>query len=167
MRQDAWMKKIGDLLRRISGKMRDSSPTYEIPQPVQFERPELDSRPMVLVVDDERVFVDTFAMILDQSGYYPLKAYSGEQALALIEEVRPDLVFADIVMGWVNGVEVAMAVKQRWPDCPVLLTTGHYGNLKLLEPAEAAGYQFEVLARPIHPNDLLAKLAAAIPGRAS
>ena len=104
---------------------------------------------MVLVVDDERVFVDTFAMILNQSGYYPLMAYSGEQALALIEEVRPDLVFADIVMGWVNGVDVAMALKRRWPDCPVLLTSGHYENLKLLEPAEPAGYQFEVLWRPM------------------
>ena len=133
---------------------------------MQLERPEHDSRPMVLIVDDEQVFVDTFAMILNQSGYYPLKAYSGEQALALIEQVRPDLVFADIVMAWVNGVDVAMAVKRRWPDCPVLLTTGHYENLKLLKPAEAAGYQFEVLGRPIHPNDLLAKLAAAIAGAA-
>ena len=144
-----------------------SPATYEAPQPIQLKRPEHDSRPMVLVVDDERVFVDTFAMILNQSGYYPLMAYSGEQALALIEEVRPDLVFADIVMGWVNGVDVAMALKRRWPDCPVLLTTGHYENLKLLEPAEPTGYQFEVLWRPMAPNDLLAKVSATIGGAAS
>jgi len=161
------MKKIGDILRRVSGKMRKSPPTYEVHHPIQLERPEHDSRPMVLVVDDARVFDDTFAIILNQSGYYPLMAYSGEQALALIEQVRPDLVFADIVMGWVNGVGVAMAVKQRWPDCPVLLTTGHYENLKFLEPAEAAGYYFEVLWRPMAPNDLLAKVAAALAGAAS
>lgn len=83
------MTKVGDILPRVSGKMRMSPPTYEIPQPIQLERREHDSRPMVLLVDDERVFVDTFAMILNQSGYYPLKAYSGEQAPALIEEFRP------------------------------------------------------------------------------
>ena len=163
------MARIEDFLRRALGRKKISFPTdeapkpeYKVPEPVQYLRPENDSRPSVLLVDDERVIVDTYAMILDQSGFYPLKAYSGEQALELIEKVRPDVVFSDIVMGWVNGVEVAVAVKQRWPDCPILLTTCAYGNLVLLEPAEAAGYHFEVVGRPVHPNDLLAKIRAMV-----
>jgi CheY-like chemotaxis protein len=130
----------------------DSTAPADIPQ---------EGRRKVLIVDDEPVFVDTFAMILGQFGYQVLKAYSGEQALEILENLRPDLLLADIVMYEINGVEVAMAARQRWPDCIIFLTTGHWGNLGLIEPATAAGFEFHLLGRPIHPRDLMRTFATA------
>ena len=59
-----------------------------------------------------------------------------------------------------NGVQLAMLIRERYPDCRVLLLSGQAATIDLLEEARSLGYIFEVLQKPIPPADLLAKIAA-------
>jgi DNA-binding NtrC family response regulator len=65
-------------------------------------------------------------------------------------------------MPGMNGVEMAMQLKDRFPRCGVLLSSGRVGTWEILESASKKGYEFEPLAKPVHPKDLLAKLERAL-----
>ena len=57
---------------------------------------------------------------------------------------------------------MAVQIRNRFPECGVLIFSGHAGTSDLLETANKKGYVFEVLTKPVHPKDLLAKLESAI-----
>jgi CheY-like chemotaxis protein len=79
-------------------------------------------------------------------------------AVSQAREVRPDIIISDVVMPDISGIEVAIQVRAMLPGCKVLLFSGQAGTNDLLADARAAGYEFEVLAKPIHPSELLAKV---------
>lgn len=112
----------------------------------------------VLVVDDERVIADTLAAILRNAGYDAAAAYDGPGAISLSESCSPDLVITDVVMPGMNGIELAILIKQRYPACKVLLFSGQAATADLLKEARQSGHDFELLAKPVHPTELLAKL---------
>ncbi len=114
----------------------------------------------VLVVDDETRIADTLAAIFRNAGYEAAAAYDGSSALAQCESFRPDLVVTDVVMPGMNGVEMAIQVKQQYPGCKVLLFSGQASTANLLEEARRSGYDFDLLTKPVHPKELLAKLCA-------
>jgi DNA-binding response OmpR family regulator len=122
--------------------------------------PENNHRPRVLVVDDERVIADTLAMILNQSGFEARAAYTGEQALELTLEFRAEMVISDVIMAGLNGIDTAIKIREMLPGVKILLFSGQAATADLLERARAQGYEFEILAKPVHPQDLLAKLRA-------
>ena len=113
----------------------------------------------VLVVDDERVIADTLATILRGSGYEAIVAYNAEDGLRQCAAAKPQLVLADVVMPGMNGIEMAVHIQDRYPGCKVVLISGQASISDLLEDARRRGYDFELLAKPIHPEDLLARLA--------
>lgn len=115
-------------------------------------------RSRVLVVDDERVIADTLAMILNQSGFDAKPVYSGEKALELATEWKPDMLISDVIMADLNGIEVAIRTRALLPKIKVLLFSGQAATADLLEKARARGYEFEILAKPVHPQDLLSRL---------
>jgi CheY-like chemotaxis protein len=121
----------------------------------------------VLVVDDERCIADTLAAILRNAGYEAAVAYDGESALQRCQSVQPHLVITDVVMPGMNGIDMAMRIRQRFPDCKILLFSGVAGSADLLEDARRQGYDFEMLGKPIHPADLLAQVTARAPFPAS
>jgi CheY-like chemotaxis protein len=120
--------------------------------------PENHSRPKVLVADDERVIADTLAMILNQSGFEARAAYSGEKALELAQSYRPDMLISDVIMADLNGIDAAIRIRALLPGIKILLFSGQAATADLLENARARGYEFEILAKPVHPQDLLSKL---------
>jgi CheY-like chemotaxis protein len=115
-------------------------------------------KPKVLVVDDERVIADTLAIILNQHGYDASAAYTGTGAVERARQLSPDLVISDVVMPDMNGIEAAILIRQFLPSCKILLFSGQAATADLLENARAQGHEFEILAKPVHPQDLLAKL---------
>lgn len=119
---------------------------------------ETSQKPRVLVADDERVIADTLAMILNNSGFQARVAYSGEKALELASEYRPDMLISDVIMGGLNGIDAAIKIREILPSIKILLFSGQAATADLLEKARAQGYEFEILAKPVHPQDLLAKL---------
>ncbi len=115
-------------------------------------------KPKVLVVDDERVIADTLAMILNQHGYDALAVYTGAQAVERARELHPELIISDVIMPDMNGIEAAISIRKFLPGCKILLFSGQAATADLLEKARAEGHEFEILAKPVHPSDLLAKL---------
>jgi CheY-like chemotaxis protein len=116
------------------------------------------SKPKVLVVDDERVIADTLAIILNQAGFDASAVYTGNGAVEQAREIRPDLIISDVIMPDMNGIEAAINIRNFLPSCKILLFSGQAATANLLENARAQGHEFEILAKPVHPSDLLAKL---------
>jgi CheY-like chemotaxis protein len=117
-------------------------------------------KPKVLVADDERVIADTLAMILNQSGFQARVAYTGGKALELAAEFQPEMLISDVIMAGLNGIDAAIKIREILPNIKILLFSGQAATADLLEKARAQGYEFEILAKPVHPQDLLAKLRA-------
>lgn len=120
--------------------------------------PESAVKPRVLVVDDERVIADTLAMILNQSGFEARAVYSGEGSLELAATFRPDMLISDVIMADLNGIDAAIRIRELLPGIKVLLFSGQAATADLLDNARKKGYEFEILAKPVHPQDLLNKL---------
>jgi CheY-like chemotaxis protein len=83
------------------------------------------------------------------------------EALDAARAVKPDLVIADVVMPGLSGIDLAIQLKELCPTCKVLLLSGQAQTADLLETARQQGHDFEVLAKPIHPTDLLARIKDA------
>ena len=115
-------------------------------------------KPRVLVVDDERVIADTLAIILNQNGFAATAVYSGTGAIEKARSDRPELIISDVIMEDMNGIDAAISIRQFLPGCKILLFSGQAATADLLEKARARGHEFEILAKPVHPQDLLAKL---------
>lgn len=122
--------------------------------------PQTTSKPKILVADDERVIADTLAMILNQSGFEARAVYSGEKALELAASFKPQMLISDVIMADLNGIDAAIRIREILPNIKILLFSGQAATADLLENARAQGYEFEILAKPVHPQDLLSKLRA-------
>lgn len=119
------------------------------------------NKPKVLVVDDEHVIADTLAIILNQSGFDASAVYSGTEAVERARRITPDLVITDVFMPDLNGIQAAIQIRSFLPRCKILLFSGQAATADLLENARAEGHEFEILAKPVHPQDLLAKLRSS------
>ncbi|RXH53990.1 response regulator [Granulicella sibirica] len=112
----------------------------------------------VIVADDEQIIADSLTLILNRSGFEARAVYSGEAAIEILGNFRPDVLISDVVMNGITGVEAAIAIRTLRPDCKVLLFSGQAATADLLYGARAQGYDFEMIAKPVHPTELLAKL---------
>ncbi len=114
--------------------------------------------PRVLVVDDEELIADSLAMILSLSGFAALAAYSGEMAIQMARSCRPDIVVTDVAMPGINGIDTAIKLREMFPTCKALLFSGHATTEQLLAAARARDQDFELIPKPVHPAELLARL---------
>jgi CheY-like chemotaxis protein len=144
---------IGTAIRRQRGCM---SGTHVYQMPTRHATDLL--RPFIVVVDDEKRIADTLALILDSKGYSAEAAHDGESALEICRRRTPDLVLSDVVMPGMNGIELAIAVSQQFRDCHILLFSGQADTAAILEDAKRQGYDFELIAKPLHPEELVRKI---------
>lgn len=82
----------------------------------------------ILVVDDEELITDSLAGMLAEAPQYELdvyKAYSGSEALELLNEQRFDIVVSDICMPGISGIGLAQKIREKWPLCHVIFQTGY------------------------------------------
>jgi CheY-like chemotaxis protein len=70
----------------------------------------------------------------------------------------PDMLISDVIMAGLNGIDAAIKIRELLPKVKILLFSGQAATADLLEKARARGYEFEILAKPVHPGDLLARL---------
>ncbi len=112
----------------------------------------------IIVVDDEPLIADTLVNILEGEGHDALAVSHGESAVKWAKLVLPDAVISDVIMPGMNGIETAKAIMQSHPACRIILFSGQAASIDLLDKAQAEGYSFEVLAKPINPEKLLEKL---------
>ncbi len=120
-------------------------------------------KPTILVVDDQHLIADTTMAVLNLSGFRAERAYSGQTALQTALELRPDYLLSDIVMPGMNGVDLAMAVRKYLPRTVIVLISGQAGVADLLHEAKMGGYDFDLLAKPMHPEKLTEYLKGKAP----
>ena len=125
---------------------------------IQPEVLPLNGKRRILVVDDEPVIADTLVTILNGNGFSAQAAYDGASALDLVALSPPDLLITDVSMPGMNGIDLAIKVRELFPDCKVLLFSGHAATAGLLNDVIPAGHHFELLSKPLHPRDLLDRL---------
>ena len=109
----------------------------------------------ILIVDDERVIADTLAIILKQAGYDARASSSAEQALELIADWDPNWAILDVILPEMSGIELAILLKTKYPNCRITLFSGQAATNDLLARATASGHSFEVIAKPVHPEAFL------------
>jgi CheY-like chemotaxis protein len=112
----------------------------------------------VLVVDDEQLIADSLAAILNQAGFESAAVYSGADAVREALRSRPDLIISDVVMPDMNGIDALIKIQQALPSCKIILFSGQFEAAELLQHARDSGYDFELLAKPIDPKDIVERL---------
>jgi CheY-like chemotaxis protein len=115
----------------------------------------------VLVADDEYVIADTLKIILARNGYEVAAVYCGAEAIETAKTWRPDLLLADVVMPDMSGIEAAIQIHALLPACRIVLLSGQAATNDLMRDARRDGHEFEVILKPIHPTQLLARLQGA------
>lgn len=139
-----------------------SLPAVAAPAPVLAATPEATlAKPKgrILVVEDNLQVREFTASLLADMGYATCLANDSVSALALLEAGQPriDLVLSDVVMPGVSGIELARTIKRRWPDIPLVLTSGYSQVL-----ADDAQPGVELLNKPYSAEQLLRAFEAAI-----
>jgi DNA-binding NtrC family response regulator len=85
----------------------------------------MNTKPQVLVIDDDAVIGRSFDRVLSRKGYEVSTALTGEEGLKNIESTEYDVVFTDIKMPGMDGLEVAERIKAKCPWTPVVVITGY------------------------------------------
>lgn len=109
----------------------------------------------VLVVDDERAVREGFVFALDGEPYTVDTAASGEEGLEKAERERPDLIFLDLRMPGMDGVEVLRRLKDAHADATIYIVTAFRRDyMEALSKAASEGLQFQVMDKPLEDGQI-------------
>lgn len=112
----------------------------------------------VLVVDDQKDLADTLAAMLSANGCTAKAVYSGADAVTAARTMRPHLLLTDIAMPGLNGLDTAIRIRRFLPTCKVLLISGNAKSVELWQSTRRKGFHFDLLMKPVAPEEMLAKL---------
>lgn len=105
------------------------------------------SKPVILIVDDEEGIRESLSGILEDEGYDILTADSGEEAVRILRETSPDLIFLDIWLTGIDGIKTLQEIKAMKSDVPVIMISGH-GSIELAVKATQTG-AYDFLEKPL------------------
>ncbi len=117
----------------------------------------------VLLVDDEKEFVETLASRLQMRDVEANTVLNGEQALSALEEEEPDVIVLDLRMPGMDGIEVLKKVKESYPNVEIIMLTGH-GSEKDEEIARSLGV-FNYMKKPVDLKKLMSQIKGAFKQR--
>jgi CheY-like chemotaxis protein len=117
----------------------------------------------ILVVDDEKNLTLAMRRLLSAEGYHTDTAGSGEEALEVVKETAYDLIFLDVNMPEMNGLETFKKLKKVTPKSTVIMITGYGKTLKtLVEEAMGLGVR-KVIDKPFKINQITEAIREVIP----
>ena len=116
----------------------------------------VDSRPRVLIVDDEPFISESLSLAFRQQGFEARSAYSAEGALALLKNWQPEIAIVDICLARMNGVDFALRLREAYPDCKLLLFSGRTDSDAVFQDAQEMGLEFASVEKPVQPPVLIA-----------
>jgi CheY-like chemotaxis protein len=111
--------------------------------------------PVILVVEDEMLLRMRAVDMVEDAGYLPVEAVDADEALTILQS-RSDIVllFTDIQMpGSMNGLQLALAVRERWPRIKIILASG---QLKLSQSEIPENSRF--FGKPLDSGDMVAEI---------
>jgi len=124
-----------------------------------------DAQPIrLLLVDDEKSFVDALCKRLARRHVLTTKAYSGKQSIQILKAEDFDVAVVDLKMEDLSGLEVLKIFKLMTPAMPVIVLTGHGSDKTAAECLEAGA--LECLTKPCLIEDLVERIRSAA-GRTS
>jgi DNA-binding response OmpR family regulator len=113
----------------------------------------------VLLVDDEKDFVEMLGLRLEEAGENVTPAHSGQQCLQILEKKEIDVVVLDILMPGMDGIATLKEIKRRFPLVEVIMLTGHGTTESAVKGLKLGAYDY--LLKPAHFGELTAKLESA------
>ncbi len=119
----------------------------------------------ILIVDDERDFVEVLSLRLTDAGHRVKAAYSGKEALSILAETEPealpdiDVIILDIKMPGMDGIETLKLIKAKYPVVEIILLTGHGAVDTAIKGLKSGA--FDYLLKPADFEELTSKVQAA------
>ena len=110
----------------------------------------------ILVIDDDAGVRKAFALALEDTQYMVDAAESGEKGIDMEQNNKYDLIFLDLKMPGLNGVETLRELRKITKDTPVYIVTAFYKEFfEGLKSAEEDGIDFQVLKKPIGSDEIV------------
>jgi len=127
-----------------------------------FESLEMELAGKVLMVDDSQTVLRLMSFFLENEGYETYMASSGEEALAMLEKISPDLVLTDLHMPGINGIELCRRIKltPKTRNVPVVMVTTAKAISRLNEALDSGANDYMV--KPFQRDELLARVRSHI-----
>jgi len=113
----------------------------------------------VLIVDDEKDFVEMLELRLEEVGEKVSTAHSGQECLDRLQQETIDVVILDILMPGMSGIDTLKEIKKHFPIVEVILLTGHGTIQTAVDGMKLGAYDY--LLKPADFKDLVSKLDAA------
>lgn len=105
----------------------------------------------ILIIDDEEGIRDSFQLALKDREYSVAVAASGEEGVQKANNERPDLVFLDLKMIGINGIETLRRLRRSYPDIIIYIVTAfHEEYMHQIEKAQQEGFEFEICHKPLN-----------------
>ncbi|HWO72553.1 MAG TPA: response regulator, partial [Dehalococcoidia bacterium] len=119
----------------------------------------MSAKSVVLVVDDDPAILRLNKLELSGQGFSVLTAEDGEEALAIAEQHRPDIVVLDIIMPNISGLEVMRRLRER-TNIPVVLLSAKNHDEDIVSGLEMGADDY--LVKPFNPEELTARVRAVL-----
>jgi DNA-binding response OmpR family regulator len=118
------------------------------------------TRLKILVVDEEQLVADSLVQILNLVGFSACSLYSGSDAVERATQEPYDVLISEVVLKGLSGIDAAIEIRIILPDCKVLLVSGDNRTDDMLIDAHERGYDFDIVAKPVHPDEIIDRLRA-------
>ena len=113
----------------------------------------------ILIVDDEKMIVQTVKAYLDQEGFKTYTASDGEEALRAFEEKGPDLIVLDLMLPSLSGIEVTKKIRAT-SNVPIIMLTAKASEADRVVGLELGADDYVV--KPFSPRELVARVRAVL-----
>ncbi len=114
----------------------------------------------ILLIDDEKSVRDSLRGVLEDEGYEVREAESGESALELIKKERFDVIFLDVWLPGIDGIDVLIKLKEREDSTPVIMISGHANIETAVKATKIGAYDF--LEKPLSSERVLLTIKNAL-----
>ncbi len=119
----------------------------------------------ILIIDDDEAVRKSFILTLEDIGFKVDTAESGEAGIDKASNTEYDLIFLDLKMPGINGVETLIRLRDNGHRMPIyMITAFHEEFMDQLRVAADEGYEFEVMQKPIESQDLVRITKAILEG---
>ncbi len=110
----------------------------------------------ILVIDDDEAIRKVFLLALEETDFQVDTAPSGQKGVEIAKEQKYDLIYLDLKMPGMNGVETLAKLRAIDPDVPIYIITAFYGEfLEELNQAKREGLAFEIMKKPLTMEQLV------------
>lgn len=148
-------QRLNRLSQLINGM--DDSELIDLFKNIPIPKEEKRQKTKILVVEDEFGLQEIFRDIFNMEGYDVRVAVDGDNGYEMYKKFKPDLVFTDVVMPKMSGLELVSKIREEQPDIKVIYISGFFGIKRLRQQLneDVALYGYPTLAKPFKTSEML------------